>query len=269
VPIQLASEPGSAAHPNEDCAAADRGTVVVVDGVTARTASGCVHGVAWFAGHLARSTLRFGSAPPADALRAGIRHVASLHADTCDLDHPATPAAAVGIVQVDRDNLRYLVLGDVTVVVDTGGSELVVTDHRVDTTARAERAAADGLPTGSAEKAVALVRMKRSETAARNRRGGFWIAGTTTSAVDHALTGAVPVAEVRRVAVLTDGAARAVDLFGLLDWRGALTVLESHGPRGLIARVREIERSDPEATRWPRNKVSDDATAVFCAGMAR
>ena len=82
------------------------------------------------------------------------------------------------------------------------------------------------------------------------------------------VTGTIPLTRVRRVALLTDGAARAVDPFGLFDRRGVLNLLGAEGPDALIGRVRQIERTDPEATRWPRNKASDDATVAFCDRIA-
>ena len=74
--------------------------------------------------------------------------------------------------------------------------------------------------------------------------------------VHHAL------AEVRRVALLTDGAARAVDPLGICDWPGLMALLASGGPQELIRQVRTAESKDPDATRWPRNKIHDDATAA-------
>jgi hypothetical protein len=53
------------------------------------------------------------------------------------------------IVQ-ERDNfLRYLVLGDVTIALHQGVDTQVLTDARINTTAPAERARADALPSGS------------------------------------------------------------------------------------------------------------------------
>ncbi|WP_445184434.1 hypothetical protein ACTXG6_39600 [Pseudonocardia sp. Cha107L01] len=251
--------------PNEDHALAGRNLAVVVDGLTARTESGCIHGVAWFAEQLAQAVLRFEHLGPAGALRAAIQHTASLHADTCDLTDPATPCAAIAIVQIGDDSrLRYLVLGDVSVVLAGDEVRRVVSDQRINDTALAQRAEADGLPYGSEAKSAALVRMKRAEMAARNKPGGYWIAGADPAAVDHAITDEVPISELSRVALLSDGAARVVDLFQLTDWTGVLNLLAKNGPRELIEHVRGVELDDAEATRWPRNKVSDDATAVYC-----
>jgi Protein phosphatase 2C len=261
--IQSATEPGDKLAANEDCVASTPHVMVVLDGLTARTDTGCLHGVAWFAERLATSILEFSRLDLVEALRAAIAHTASLHAESCDLSNPATPCAAVGIVKIERDRLRYLALGDVTIVVDSGSNQLVISDLRVNKTALHERAEADALPSGSSDKAAALVRMKRAEIAARNTPGGYWIAAADPSVADEAITGEMPLSAVRRVAILTDGAARAVDVFNLYDWRGALDMLATSGPRELIAQVRKAEDSDPLGKLWPRNKISDDATVIF------
>ncbi|HYH32344.1 MAG TPA: hypothetical protein VD903_18395 [Pseudonocardia sp.] len=266
--VRIATLPGRADRPNEDHAAACGGTAVVVDGVTARTETHCVHGVAWFAEHLARGVLDARHRAPRDALRAAIVATAARHAATCDLAAPATPCAAVGIVQVGDGRLRYLVLGDVTVVLGGKSGERVVCDGRVEDTARAQRDAAARLPLGSPARDAALREMKLVEIAARNRAGGYWIAGADPAAADEALVGEVALPDVTRVALLSDGAARAVDPFGLTDWRGVLHLLAHDGPRELLDRVRAAERADPDATRRPRTKVSDDATAVFWDDLA-
>lgn len=86
-----------------------------------------------------------------------ITETAQAHRDTCDLKHPGTPAAALAIVQEHHDSLRYLVLGDVTLVIDTTDGLRIVTDNRVNATANAERAAANALSAGSPDKAEALI----------------------------------------------------------------------------------------------------------------
>jgi hypothetical protein len=235
--------------------------IVVLDGATARTDTGCIHGVAWYVRHLSDAIIGHPALPPADALALAIVQTANQHRD-CDLNHPGTPSAAVAIAQARTGVLRYLVLGDVTMIVETPDGLQVITDDRVSHTARAERAAADALPNGSPRKAQALVRMKHAELAARNTPGGFWIATTDPRVVKHAIIGETPLADVRRLALLTDGAARAVDPLKICDWPGLIALLSSAGPAELIRQVRAAEDNDPDATRWPRNKVHDDATAA-------
>jgi hypothetical protein len=264
VRVRIATRPGSAERPNEDHAVADATTAVVVDGLTARTGTGCAHGTAWFAAQLARDVLDAPGAGPRDVLRTGIARTAARHAGTCDLADPATPCAAVALVRITDGLLRYAVLGDVSVVLAGGGGTRVVSDQRGADVAREERAGAARLPLGSDARAAALVGMKRAEIAQRNRASGYWVAGADPGAADEALTGEVPLDALTRVALLTDGAARAVDTFGLTDWPGLLDLLADAGPDALLDRVRAAERADADATHWPRTKVSDDATAVSC-----
>jgi hypothetical protein len=77
----------------------------------------------------------------------------------------------------------------------------------------------------------------------------------------------VHLAQVRRAAVLTDGATRAVDTFGLYGWSDLLDALGATGPAGILKQVREAEAADPQGIERPRNKLSDDATVVYCDGM--
>jgi hypothetical protein len=237
--------------------------VVVADGATSRTETGCIHGVAWFSRHLVDAAIHSGHHSPEKALEEGIRATADEHRNTCDLENIATPGAAVAAVFCDRDEIYFLVLGDVTVVIEKRSGVSVVVDERVDQTARAERATADALNSGSAEKTAALVAMKHAELAARNVDGGFWAATTDPAAVSHALIWSEPRENIRRLAIVTDGAARVVKPFGLLDWSGMLDRMASDGPQAVIRMVRDAESSDADAKRWPRNKISDDATIAY------
>jgi len=62
---------------------------------------------------------------------------------------------------------------------------------------------------------------------------------------------------------MTDGATRLVDPFAAMDWVELLDMLDTSGVRELVRRTRQIEASDPAGLRWPRNKKSDDASAIY------
>lgn len=262
--VAVASEPGSDDRDNEDWVSTTPHVVVVLDGATARTDTGCVHGVAWYATKLGAAIATRAAehdVPLADALAEAITDVAKQHPE-CDLSHPGTPSAAAGIVRAGDERVEFLVLGDVTVVADINGELEVISDERVSTTATAERAEADRHPIGSPEKAAAMLAMKHIELASRNREDGYWVAETNPEAAKHAITGSFPRKAVRCLAVVTDGAARAVT-FGLMTWDGLLLALQAQGPSDLIERVRMAEYADPNGLRWPRNKRSDDATVAY------
>lgn len=262
--VVSASEPGTPGRDNEDWVSTTSHVVAVLDGATARTETGCRHGVAWYATQLGAAVSKLAADPGVPlrvALAKAISDVARLHPG-CDLTHPGTPSAAAGIIRVTPATVEYLVLGDVTVAADVDGTVVAVADDRVSRTAQAERAEADRWPIGAPEKTAAMLAMKHVELAARNRPGGYWVAETDPQAAGHALVGEWPRDRVRRVAVVTDGAARAV-AFGLMTVGDMLHLLDVHGPAALVDQVRAAERSDPTGLRWPRNKASDDATVVY------
>jgi hypothetical protein len=265
--LLVASEPSDADKANEDWFAALPNLVVVLDGATARTETGCIHGVSWYAAQLGAAITSHASEDeitlPA-ALAAAIETVAGKHQE-CDLTSAGTPSAAVAILRRTRSHLEYLVLGDVSVVFASDSTLEVIIDDRVDKTAQVERRAADAYPIGSQEKAEALIRMKHAELAARNTPGGFWVSAADPTVVSHAIVGAVPLADVTRSIVLTDGAARLVRMFNEVSWQGLLDMVESQGPSEVLRRVRQLEMNDPLGSRWPRNKQSDDATIVYIA----
>jgi hypothetical protein len=256
--IQIATQPGDPAKPSEDWAHASERLIVVLDGATARTETGCAHGVHWHAAQLGAAFVDLASNHGkglTDVLREGIERVAAAHPQ-CDLEHPGTPSAGVAILRATGD---YLVLGDVSIVAEHRAEPVVIIDARVDLTAQAERAEVDRHLIGTPEKAAALIPMKHAELAARNVPGGYWIAAADPAAAAHALTGKIALPAGSRAAVLTDGAARAVTL-NLMTWSA---LLGWQRPADLITLVRQAEQTDPLGARWPRNKASDDATAVF------
>lgn len=258
---------------NEDWVATTSDLVVMLDGATVRTETGCRHGAAWYTRKLGATIVGYAAArstPLREVLASAICEVATLHDTTCDLAHPGTPSAAVGILRLDEGTLRYLVLGDITIVLDADSGVTVVSDQRISESAAAERAEVDLHLIGTPEKADALIEMKHAELAARNTEGGYWISAADPAAACHALTEEIPMATVRRLAVLTDGAARSVDMFGLQhSWLRALDAIEDAGPNRSIQVVREMEASDPLGARYPRNKVSDDATVILARVRAR
>ncbi|QXJ23624.1 protein phosphatase 2C domain-containing protein [Actinomadura graeca] len=267
--VQIASEPGRPGRANEDFAAAAPGLCLVIDGAgaPADVGTGCVHSVAWYARQLGGLLL----AAAADvglglgeALAVGIERVNAMHAWTCDLRHPGSPSATVALARVNGERLEHLVLSDAVLVLDrVDQAPAVVTDDRLaEVITRLDEPGR--LPAVGSDEHTRRLRDRVERLAAyRNQPGGFWVASTKPEAAREALVGSTPLVELNGVALLSDGASRLADRFGLLGWPELLAVLRKGGPAELIARTREAEASDPVGARWPRGKASDDASAVW------
>ncbi|WFE26382.1 protein phosphatase 2C domain-containing protein [Solwaraspora sp. WMMD791] len=266
--------------------------VAVLDGATAPAGfdTGCRHGPAWYVRRLAAQLTLAAATAPADPLATllaeAVRAVRGDHGGDCDLGHPGTPSSTVCLLRRTPGHLDYLVLCDSPLVVDVAGQVGVVADDRLAATmarlwqreppatgTSATGTSATGTSgTGTSGTAAAehadyrrAVQWQRQHT---NTPDGYWVAAADPAAADRALCGTLPLTgpgRVRRAALLTDGATRAVDLFGLLDWPGLLDLLASAGPAELIRRVRAAETDGAVSlATGPRHKRHDDATAVFC-----
>ncbi|MER7439820.1 hypothetical protein [Micromonospora avicenniae] len=144
---------------------------------------------------------------------------------------------------------------------------LVISDDREAEIGRHYRAAMDNLANGTPEHDQARRDYVQALRAHRNKPGGFWVAAADPRAADEAIVGSRPIKDVTAAALLSDGASRLTDRFGLTDWTGLLRILHDHGPAELIRRVRAAEDSDLHGERWPRGKAHDDATVAYCTQL--
>jgi hypothetical protein len=273
--VRLASVGAPDHEMNEDFCFAAPGLVGVLDGVTVLDGldTGCVHGPAWYVRHLATWLQRgYVLAPDRalpDLLAEAIDRTRADHEGRCDLSHPSTPASTVSLLRETPDAVEYLVLCDSPVVIERGAEVEVVTDGRHAATVAQIRAEALAAPepldsSGHVERLRRVLTKQREHT---NQPGGYWIAAANPAAAAQAVTGSAPVrgaGRVRRAALLTDGASRAVEEFELFDWRELMDVLTAGGPLALIARVRAAELGDYDGYARPRYKRHDDATAALC-----
>lgn len=251
--IETATEPGTPGTPNEDFvsvalpASGHGGALVLLDGVTPPPGNGdCVHSVPWFTARLGGALLELSVSRPdmtlAGCLSAAITRTADAHRATCDLSHPLTPQATVVAVRWGADAVEHLVLSDSALLIEgADGTVTPVLDDRID---RLRAAGARVAPL-------------------RNLEGGFFTAAADPAVAARAVAGTTPRPAVRALAALTDGAARAVEVFRADDWASAFALLRKAGPEALISRVRTLENGDPEGLTAPRGKPFDDATAVF------
>ena len=269
--VTLATEPAFRGRANEDFTTFDGKVAVLLDGaaVPAAVPAPCAHDARWFTRELGTRILaRLSAEPPvwiAEGVARAIDDTAGHHAATCPIDDRTHPAATVAVLRELPDEYEYYVLGDSTVVFDlTTGEPVARSDKRLADIAGAERERVRSTVPGTAAREEAFADLIKAERAHRNVRGGYWIAAANPDAAARGRQGHLRRGTLRRAALLSDGAASAVDRYGLMDWGQALEAIERQGPGYLIERVRSAEASDPEGRRWPRSKAGDDATVMFC-----
>jgi hypothetical protein len=270
--VTIATRAATPGRANEDYAVATDDLVVLLDGATVPDgmATGCSHGTRWFARQLGAGIFAGLSRQPerslADGAAEAIEQLAAWHGDGrgCDIKHPNHTSAAIAVLRERADEFQYFVLSDAVIVLDTTDGVRVITDDRLPRAATDHRRAFTATTLGTSENEVARTALIDELRRLRNTEEGFWVATSDPEAARHAVTGSIARSRVRRAAVLSDGASSLVDRFNLATWTELLSTMANDGPHALIRRIRAAERSDPNATRWPRAKTHDDATAVLC-----
>jgi Protein phosphatase 2C len=264
VKISLTTSAGHAGRPNEDFVGTTPGAVVLLDGAgIPGSESLCSHGVAWYTYRLGGALLGWLSRDDrpdlAAILAAAIGEIADEHRDTCDIANPSSPQATVAIVRAGSGRLEYLLLADSYLVLDRGSAgPQVLTDPREVENRRVCSAPLSGVPTGTPEYDRILASCSTEMRARRNQPGGYWIAKDDPRVASEAVTGTL--SDVHGFALLSNGASRIVEPYGLTDWPGMLALLGAGGPGEVIRRVRDAEAGF--AAPAP-----DDATVAHCIDL--
>lgn len=263
------TEASCPSKPSEDFVLISGDVAVVLDGLGTPEGldSGCRHGTRWYVAQLgfrlAGQAVTHPEQSLAEITAEAIARVSASHADTCNLTHPGTPSSSVTALRLHDHTVDYLVLHDSTVVLDGPAGCTVLTDRRGHDVVRDKHEKTQHHRIGTPEHTEAVRRLVTAQRPLRNHDGGYWVAAATPEAAHHAICGSLERDEVQRAALLTDGASDLVERYQDQTWSSLLDMLENQGPKDVIARVRNLETSDPQGARWPRYKTSDDATAAL------
>jgi len=265
--VMMATSAGHPGRSNQDFVGAVPGAAVLLDGAgIPGSESICHHGVAWYTHRLGGALLGSLSVGDGRALSSvladAIDHLAAEHRHTCDIANPSSPQATVALMRIDSERAEYLVLADSYVLfAGPGDNSVLVTDEREVAVRRACLALLDGLEAGPQGYGAARETAIGALRAQRNQPGGYWIAKDDPRAAEEAVTGAVPGADLTRLALLSNGAARVVDPYRLATWSGLLNLCQDNGPAEVLRLLREHEASAGAGT----SKVDpDDATVAYC-----
>ena len=113
-----------------------------------------------------------------------------------------------------------------------------------------------GLAAGTPEYRRTLAVVIEDLRSRRNQANGYWIAKDDPAAAAEAVTGNVALDAVDSFALLSNGASRIVDPYGLLGWRAVMQLLHSTGPDALLRRLRRHEEGSADG-------LADDASVTF------
>jgi len=103
----------------------------------------------------------------------------------------------------------------------------------------------------------------RKHRSLMNTKEGYWILSLSNEPEQHMLEITQQLSPNDRILLVTDGFYRLVDTFHLFDSKILVEQSAEKGLSELGARLRDLERADPECKLTPRLKPSDDASALL------
>lgn len=264
--IQSLSLAGASDTPNDDRAGTADAHAWVIDGATDLGPPGLMGargGAAWLSGE-AHAAFTAADAAPIEAMcEAVAAHLAAGYAATRTRDPLGRwelPMAAFLAARLAENTLECGWLGDCVGLLRSGDRVTRLGPVREAKDAEAERAASmaqHGL--GNVKKSAPILENLR----ASRSRPGIAVLGVEPETMRQLETARMPCAPGDELLLMTDGFSALIDAYAAFDATALMDALAEHGLARLGIRLREIEADDAACTRFPRFKISDDATALW------
>lgn len=264
--VQALSVAGSGGSSNDDRAGVQTRHAWVIDGATDLGEPGIVGprgGAQWLAGVADRG---FATAA-GDDVRTICEHVAGHLAHAWDQDRVREPvaawempSAAAWIGRLGDNELEFGWLADCCAYL-LRGNEAIRLGPTIQSTS-AETALA-GQFVGRSVEAERAVSPKLETLREIRSRPGRRVLDVNPSFPARMTTASVSCRIGDELVLMSDGFSALIEDYGLLGEKELAISLREEGLHGLANRLRAAEREDADCTRWPRFKVSDDATALW------
>ncbi len=265
--------------PNDDWIGYDERVAVVADGATGlggkRLVSSDDSDAQWIA---KASVNHFLNARTDDAVRDLVREindhavtVVARENDLADIPRYAWPMAGFIMARMQDGIIEISGLGDCVALIRMSDG-FVERFSALPQSGAAEISAArqsmerDGCSWEAIRSPQVLDELRERRAANNTPESGVWTLGLSREACEHVFTIALPVPEVDSIMLMSDGFSAAEENYGLYDRAGMIEAARGKGLASILAEIRHVERIiDPEATRYPRYKRSDDSSAILLA----
>lgn len=98
-----------------------------------------------------------------------------------------------------------------------------------------------------------------------NTPEGYISLADDAASVLSAKNGKIPLEEIRDICMVSDGFSEYYGMFHLAESKEAfMNMAESREPEALFQELLAAQKADPEGDLYPRMKLSDDATILYC-----
>jgi hypothetical protein len=271
--IEAVSAPGNAARTNEDAWKHAGAMAAVFDGATG-LGENLLPGdsdAAWLARVAAERLAAHAELglSALEALRGAAGDAEGAFGRRAPIENWEVPFASLMLVEGGGDEpLEAFWFGDCAGLVLAPGEGVQVIGEafgkRVAEASQATRLAAElGRGPAAAKVDPAFLPALRVSRSRYNTEGGQWVFGPMRACVDHIKRGSVRAPTGSLVLLASDGFLALGTDYGRYDAAALVEAARDRGLAAMLTELRAIEADDPDGTRFPRFKTSDDATAML------
>lgn len=277
--LEAICRPGNPEKPNEDSYGVAENTVWVIDGATVQAPS-LVAGegetdASWLAGRLSGALKEKSRGYGRDlaGLLVNVQQetrqelqdmVGELPADKADL-----PSCAVTLLHFGDDGNLYVAgLSDTMIILagpsGTAGWYGDPLHHRIDQDMLEvfKEHQSSGIYNHN-ELRQMVMPLIREQRRSANMPGFFGVFDLVSDFSGHIVSKSWPAGEYSHGLLMSDGFAALSDKYGRYSYDGLIRSACGEGLESLYGELRQVEEADPDCTKKPRFKKSDDATAVL------
>ena len=180
------------------------------------------------------------------------------------------PSACLSVLRINKNNIELFQIGDCVSLISTINDEIKV--FLDDSVPKLDGAVVKNVVNISREKKIpysdALVYSKEQLIHNRkklNKSDGYWILDLSGSAIKHAYVNSFKVCDVRAAAIMSDGFAEIVELYGLYDYKTLMEKMAGGGLYSLCEELFKAQDEDSTMDKYPRLKLRDDSSAAWCS----
>lgn len=180
------------------------------------------------------------------------------------LDYPSCAAA---ILKFYEDKIEYILLADCTLFVSNKKCFKIYKDTSIEKLDKMVYYAMENLENSDSmtlnEKKSKVMPIIINNRLKKNTSYGYWSLEFSTEAIDNCLSGFIEINDYTQIMLTSDGFSCACDRYNIFKEEDMLNIAKEKGIDYIYKKIRNLENEDCMSTKFPRFKISDDASCIY------
>jgi hypothetical protein len=205
-----------------------------------------------------------------DILKQGVKEVSKKYMSFTNATQQNIPSCSAAIYRIFNNVFEYFVLGDSSLIITKNDNSLIQLQAKQITKFDEENinimkniAQEKGINIIDARQLMNNHLMKVRLT--KNTEQGYWVLSDSVEAIDKGIHGTVNVNEIKKLVALSDGFSQIYDTLDIYTIEEFIEQVSTDNVQKFYNILRSTQEKDKYWNKYPRFKLSDDATIIVMA----